>query len=259
MIKPRRKRRRGIYLLPTLFTVGNLFCGFSAIIQSMDGHLTSAAILIVVAGVLDGLDGRIARLTNTTSEFGFEFDSLADLVSFGLAPAVLAYAWVLKPFERVGWLVGFIFVVCAAMRLARFNLRNTVQEKRHFAGLPSPAAAGIFSSLMLTFPNAFNEGTAVAAPIAIVIFLALLMVSRVRYPAFKDLGLSDRKSYFVVLPVAVSIVAIVLFREWALLGMGVVYLLSAPVSGLWSWRRRSRRESQATSAEESVGDGTPVR
>jgi len=131
---PSRELRRGIYLLPTTFTVANLFCGYASIVLASRGDIAQAAVLIVIAGVLDGLDGRIARVTGTTSEFGLQFDSLADIVSFGVAPAILAYHWALQPFGRLGWLVAFIFVVCAAMRLARFNIQTSRGDKRFFAG-----------------------------------------------------------------------------------------------------------------------------
>ena len=133
---PNRRFRRGVYLLPTLFTVGNLFCGFSSVLYASLGKLETAAILIVIAGVLDALDGRIARLTGTTSDFGLEFDSLADLVSFGVAPSYLAFHWALLPLGRLGWLAALIFVVCAAMRLARFNLRTTAGSKKTWSCCP---------------------------------------------------------------------------------------------------------------------------
>ena len=134
----RRKLRRGIYLLPTSLTTGNLCCGFFSLIESSRGQYELAALLIIAAGVLDGLDGRIARLTGTTSEFGVEFDSMADISSFGIAPAFLAYEWALQPFHRIGWLIAFLFVACAATRLARFNIQHSTSDKRFFAGLPSP-------------------------------------------------------------------------------------------------------------------------
>src|SRR5260370_32502202 len=159
-VSPVRRRRlsrerlsRGLFLLPTLFTVGNLFCGYLSIWRSIDGNFTAAAILIIVAAVLDALDGRVARWTHSTSEFGEEYDSLADLVSFGVAPAVLAHSWGLADFQSLGWMASFLFVVCGSMRLARFNIQTKVMDKRYFVGLPIPAAAGTIAALVLATPE----------------------------------------------------------------------------------------------------------
>ena len=149
----RERLSRGLFVLPTLFTVGNLFCGYLSIWCSIRGTFELAAILVIVAALLDGLDGRVARLTNSTSEFGEEYDSLADLVSFGVAPAVLVYSWGLSDFHRLGWMASFLFVVCGSMRLARFNIQTKVVDKRYFVGLPIPAAAGTIVTLVLATPD----------------------------------------------------------------------------------------------------------
>ena len=225
----RRKLRRGIYLLPTLFTTGNLVCGFTAIVMSFRGDIGRAGIFIIVAGVLDLLDGRIARLTGTTTEFGSEFDSLADIVSFGIAPAMLAYAWVLEPFGRIGWLVAFLFVICAAMRLARYNIQAHSGERRHFVGLSSPVAAGSLAAVAFAFPAKPAAGSSMALPLLLLVAtLALLMVSRFRYRSFKDLGLLDRRSYIYVLPLAVTMVGVLIWPRWVMLALAATYLLSAP-------------------------------
>ncbi len=225
-----RRLRRGIYLLPTLFTTGNLVCGFTAIVMSFRGDIGRAGIFIIFAGVLDLLDGRIARMTGTTSEFGSEFDSLADIVSFGIAPAMLAYAWVLEPFGRVGWLVAFLFVICAAMRLARYNIQAHTGERRHFVGLSSPVAAGSLAAVAFAFPTKPAVDSSMALPLLLLVAtLALLMVSRFRYRSFKDLGLLDRRSYIYVLPVAVTMVGVLIWPRWVLLGLAGTYILSAPV------------------------------
>ena len=229
-VSRQRKLRRGIYLLPTLFTIGNLLCGFTAIVMSFRGEIRRAALFIIFAGVLDLLDGRIARMTGTTSEFGSEFDSLSDIVSFGVSPAMLAYAWVLEPFGRVGWLVAFLFVICAAMRLARYSIRAHREERRYFVGLSSPVAAGP----MAVVASAFSAKPAVGSPTALpllllVATLALLMVSRFRYRSFKDLRLRDRRSYMNVLPLAVTMVGILIWPRWVMLALAGTYLLSAPV------------------------------
>jgi len=253
-----RQIRRGIYVLPTLFTVGNLLCGYSSLIRSYQGAVEQAAILIIIAGVLDGLDGRIARLTGTTTEFGVEFDSLADIVSFGVAPAMLAYRWALHSFDRLGWFIAFIFVVCAAMRLARYNIQTNVGDKRHFAGLPSPMAAGALAAAAYAFPavqrsEAFDVmlGLLVAA-------LALMMVSRVRYRSFKEFDLRDRRSYFYVLPVAAMMVAIGIYPKWALLILAAAYLASAPATSVWTVVRRAT-PGAATVDREGIIDESPLR
>ena len=234
----KRRFRRGIYLLPTLFTVGNLLCGYSSMILTFRGEVARAALLIVLAGVLDILDGRIARLTGTTSDFGKEFDTLADIVSFGVAPALLAYQWALQPFGRLGWLIAFLFVICTAMRLARFNIQSHSGEKRHFVGLSSPVAAGSLACVAFAFPLP-DVGGWQAVPLAVLVAtLALLMVSRFRYRSFKEIDLRDRRSYTYVLPLAAMMVAIVFFPRWALLTISGLYLGSAPALYVWGLLRR---------------------
>lgn len=255
-MKPgQRHLKRGIYLLPTLFTVGNLFCGYSSVIVASRGEFGRAALLIMIAGVLDGLDGRLARLTGTTSEFGIEFDSLADIVSFGIAPAVLAYHWGLQPFGRFGWLVAFLFVVCAAMRLARFNIRSTRSDKRFFAGLPSPAAAGTLAAVVFSFPQ-IGRGPApstVTAQALLVATLALLMISRFRYHAFKGLDLRKR-SYIYVLPLAVIVAAISIRPELSLLILAAIYLVSGPASYVFGAIRRMRVAGVANDTVEAIDE-----
>jgi CDP-diacylglycerol--serine O-phosphatidyltransferase len=248
-----RPIRRGIYLIPTLFTLGNLFCGYASLVQSSGGNLELASMLIIVAAVLDGLDGRIARLTGTTSDFGLEFDSLADVVSFGVAPAILAYHWALLPGGRLGWSLAFLYVVCAAMRLARFNLKSMVHDKRFFVGLPSPMAGCMVACLAFAFPEP-RRGAWLVAPAALFVFsVAVLMVSRLRYRSFKEIDLRNRRSYIYVLPMAAIVVAVFLHPEGVLLVLCSAYLLSAPLSFVWTWivdgrpaRGPSRTESQET-------------
>jgi CDP-diacylglycerol--serine O-phosphatidyltransferase len=188
-LEPRRYRR-GIYLLPSLFTVGNLFCGYACIIYTMQGDLAVAAPFIGIAIILDMLDGRIARLTNTTSAFGVEFDSLADVISFGVAPAVLAFEWGLSELGRTGWAAGFIYIGAAAMRLARFNIQSAAQlDKRYFVGMPSPAAAGIVAATVFAWPTPLIGRTVALAAVAVVLVPGALMVSRIRFRSFKTLNL----------------------------------------------------------------------
>ena len=257
-----RRFRRGIYLLPTVFTIGNLFCGFYSLVLAFRGDFERAALMIVVAGVLDGLDGRIARLTGTTSEFGNQFDSLADVVSFGVAPALLAYRWALLPLGRLGWLVTFLFLVCAAMRLARFNIQASVGDKRFFAGLPSPSAAGALACVVFAFP-VFPDRDWVPISVAILVAtLGLLMVSRFRYRSFKEFDLRNRRSYIYVLPLAAIVVAIAIHPKGALLFFAALYLVSAPSAYVWSVIARRRPQSSSESSEqggEAVTDEPALR
>ena len=187
-VKPRRYRR-GIYLLPSLFTVGNMFCGYACIVYAMRGEFELAAPFIGIAFVLDSLDGRIARLTNTTSAFGVELDSLADVISFGLAPALLTFAWGLSELGKVGWAAGFVYVSAAAMRLARFNIQSVTQlDKRYWVGMPSPAAAGVLASTVYAWPYPLTGYHQAVAALAVVLVPAVLMVSTVRFRSFKTIN-----------------------------------------------------------------------
>ncbi len=251
---PNRRFRRGIYILPSLFTVGNLFCGFAAVVQASLGRYALSAVFIIVAGVLDGLDGRIARLTGTTSEFGVEFDSLADIVSFGVAPAFLVFHWVLHPLGRIGWLVAFVFVVCAAMRLARFNIARNRTEKRYFAGLPSPAAAGTAAAVVFAFPEPTGLAWMPAASLPLMISLAVLMVSRFRYRSFKDINLHSRQSYINILLIAAVLVGVLIKPQITLLFAGLLYVFSGPALFLWGFPRRFRNEA----GRDGTSDGEVV-
>ena len=226
-----RRLRRGIYLLPTLFTVGNLLCGFSSLMRTSTGALEWGALLIIIAGVLDALDGRIARLTKSTSEFGRQFDSLAYTVSFGIAPAFLAYHWALTPLHRVGWLIAFLFVVCAAMRLARFSIQKRV-ETRYFVGLPVPGAAAAVASMVYAFPEPSRAPWVSGLLGVLLVTAASFMISRLRYRSFKDFDLRHRRSYLYVFPLAGILVAILIQPAWTLFGLSTVYLMSGPVGSL---------------------------
>ena len=250
-----RHLRRGIYLLATLFTVGNMFCGYSSVVLSSIGRLETAALMIVLAAVLDGLDGRIARLTGSTSAFGIEFDSLADIVSFGVAPAMLAFHWSLGP-GRIGWSLAFLFVVAVAMRLARFNIQTSAADKRFFIGLPAPMAGCVLASLVFTFPELPQSRWMAIALAGLVLCIAFLMISRVRYRSFRELDLRNRRSYIFVLPIAAILVAIVMRPKIVLPVLCSVYLVSGPVLYLRD-RRTLRSGSRATSAGRSTG-GTEV-
>ncbi len=240
-----RKLRRGIYLLPTLFTIGNLFCGFSAILQASRGSYQIAAVLVFVAAVMDVLDGRIARMTGTTSDFGVQFDSLADVVSFGVAPACLTHAWALNQLGRVGWMVAFLYVVCASMRLARFNIQASSADKRFFVGLASPPAAVALAGVMYLFPQLpDSRGVAVGAAI-LVATIALLLISHFRYYSFKDLDLQSRLSHYWVLPFA-ALIVIILTEPGLMLIPATLYVLSGPAIFLWMLLRRRSGSSSET-------------
>lgn len=232
----KRSPRRGVYLLPTLFTMGNVLCGFFCIIEAQRGDFSQAAVLIVVAGLLDALDGRIARLTGSTSEFGVQFDSLADFVSFGVAPALLAFYWGLTPFRRTGWLIAFLFVICAATRLARFNVQSAVADRRWFVGLPSPAAAGTVAAAAFALPEPTRERWMSLLVAAMVALVAVLMVSRLRYRSFKDFDLRSRRSSVWVVGIATALVVVLAEPRYALAAMASVYLLSGPIGWIASWR-----------------------
>jgi CDP-diacylglycerol--serine O-phosphatidyltransferase len=235
--------RKGIYILPNLFTAGSLFAGFYGIVATTNGNFHTAAIWILVSSIFDGLDGKVARLTGTSSKFGVEFDSLADLVAFGVAPGILMYSWALKPFGRLGWLAAFLFVVCGALRLARFNVQvNTVESKR-FVGLPIPAAASMVSATVLLFHRFGWPGSFKKLAILILIYLlAFLMVSSFRYYSFKDPELIKRQPFaFLVLAILLLIViaaepVIMLFTVF------MAYILSGPLAYLMSYPRRRRLE-----------------
>ena len=233
-----RRVRRGVYLLPSLFTMANMFCGYACIVYAMRGEFATAAPFIGFAIVLDMLDGRVARMTGATSEFGVQFDSMADVISFGVAPAILAFVWGLKPLGRIGWAVGFLFVAAAAVRLARFNIQAATQDKRYFAGLPSPAAAAIPASTVFAFPMGFDSAVHSVSVLAMVVVPALLMVSTIRFRSFKTIDLQSRRSYAVLLLVALGMVLVAAQPEIMLIALAYTYLASGVVAFVWSKLRR---------------------
>ncbi len=223
-----KKARRGMYLLPSLFTIGNLFCGYACVMYAMRGDLATAAPFIGIAFLLDGLDGRIARLTGTTSAFGVELDSLADVVSFGVAPAVLSFAWGLSELGRWGWAAGFLYVTAAALRLARFNIQQPGHgDKRYFIGLPSPAAAGVSAATVFLYPYPLIGPVQAMAAIAVVVIPAVLMVSSIRFRSFKTINFGWSRSYFKLFPFAALIVFIATEPRIALVIIAYAYLASA--------------------------------
>ena len=238
-IKPRKTlfnpelRRRGIYVLPNLFTTAALFGGFFAIVQAMKGSFELAAVGIFVAMVLDGLDGRVARMTRTQSAFGAEYDSLSDMVSFGVAPALVTYAWTLKDMGRLGWIAAFIYCVGAALRLARFNTTLEVIDRRYFQGLPSPAAAALvtgFFWVMIDKDIAPTEVRWLAC--GLVIFAGISMVSSIPFYSFKTLNLRRSVPFIFIVAIAIAFAVISYDTPMALFGVFVAYALSGYVQAL---------------------------
>ncbi|MCC7258395.1 MAG: phosphatidylcholine/phosphatidylserine synthase [Gammaproteobacteria bacterium] len=241
-----RPRRRAIYVLPNLLTTGSLFAGFYGIIASIDGHYDLAAIAVIIAGVLDGLDGRLARLTHTESEFGKQYDSLSDMVSFGLAPAVIVYQWGLVRLSeygwiwaKLGWLAAFLYAVSGALRLARFNVRSRTADRRFFEGLPSPSAAGLMMSMVwLGTKLGWTGGGALALAFVVTTAAGALMVSRFAFYSFKEVHARGRISFTYVIVVPLTFVLVAMDPPAVLFGIGVIYALSGPAVSLWRLRRR---------------------
>jgi len=233
--------RKGIYLLPNLFTTGALFSGFYAVVASMNGHFENAAIAIFIAMILDGLDGRVARLTNTQSDFGAEYDSLADMVSFGVAPALVAFSWALQDLGKVGWVAAFIYVAGAALRLARFNTQLAVADKNFFTGLASPAAAAIVAGTVWVFSETGTTGSDIAWLMAVVVPAAgLLMVRNFRYHSFKGLDLRGKVPFVAMLAVVFVFVVVSIDPAKVLLGVFMTYALSGPAYEAWVRLREKR-------------------
>ena len=248
-------RRRGIYLLPNLLTLGALFAGFYAVIACMSGNFNEAGWAILIAGILDGLDGRIARLTNTQSAFGAEFDSLSDMVSFGVAPALIMFSWAFELLGNVGWAASFIYMSCAAMRLARFNVQLGTVDKRFFVGLASPLAA----ALVTFFPwVAFKYGVQVTPLVSylaaiLTVFTGLLMISNYRYYSFKELHFKGTVPYIVFVFAVVLLVLIAQNPHEVLLTMAITYAASGP---LWWLYRRQFKPSQPEAEQNQAGKVT---
>lgn len=255
--EPAQHRRRGIYLLPNLFTTGTLFAGFYSIVASMGGRFEAAAVAVFIAMIMDGLDGRVARLTNTTSEFGMQYDSLSDLVAFGLAPALAMYQWGFQGmadygwlWAKLGWIGAFFYAATAALRLARFNTRIGVVDKRYFQGLPSPSAAGIVAGFIWLGTDLGLHGSDLSIPAYTITILAgAAMVSNIGYYSFKDLNLAGRVAFPYVLLIPLLFILIALSPPKVLFSLFFLFGLSGPVLGVWRWQRRRRVRDQSTNQD----------
>lgn len=222
-----------------------MFAGFYVIIASTDGNFVRAAWFILLSAILDALDGKVARMTGTTSKFGVELDSLADVIAFGVAPGVLMYTWALKPFGKLGWLAAFLYVVCGALRLARFNVQvNTVEAKR-FVGMPIPAAACIVATCVLLFFELGGTGTIKMFSVVLLVFLlAFLMVSNVKYFSLKDPDLFKRQPFMMLVLAIMSVIVIVARPEVMLFVIGMAYLASGPISYLFNRRKKQQKVAE---------------
>ncbi len=251
-----RKRRRGIYLLPNLFTTAALFAGYYAIVAAMQGRFEAAAIAIFIAMILDGLDGRVARLTNTQSDFGAQYDSLSDLASFGIAPSLVMYQWALSDMGKLGWLAAFVYTASAALRLARFNTQVGTADKNYFQGLASPAAAAIIAGLVWVGNDYFEPGRLLNIfSLIITVSVGLLMVSNFRYHSFKGIDLRGKVPFITMLVFVLVIVLVTYDPPIVLFAVFFGYALSGPVMTLVQLReRRAQRKKAHASADSNEDD-----
>jgi len=248
-----RKRRKGIYVLPNLFTLAALFGGFYAIVMAIDGRFDQAAVGVFCAMVLDSLDGRVARMTNTQSAFGEQMDSLSDMVSFGAAPALIAYVWALKGLGRWGWIAAFVYCACAALRLARFNVNTAVVDKRFFQGLPSPAAAAMVAGFIWLMTEAGVVGEQVRWwMFGLMLYAGLTMVTNVPFYSFKEVSFKRSVPFAVIVLLALGIAAINIDPPTVIFGLFVVYGLSGYV--LYVWRRAKGLQTSVISTSTDEPD-----
>ena len=255
--QPRPRFRRGVYLLPSLLTLANMFCGYTCIVYAMHGEYESAAPYIGIAIVLDMLDGRIARMTGTTSPFGVEFDSLADIISFGVAPAILSFSWGLSTLGRLGSAAGFLFVAAAAIRLARFNIQSAGGgDKRYFVGMPSPAAAGIPAATVFAYPWGLYDYRQALLALVMVLGPALLMVSTIRFRSFKTFAAPTRRPYTVLIFVAAGIMLIATHPRLVLVLMAYSYLASGFIGMAITRARRGRGVAETAPPSAPAADET---
>ena len=237
--------KKGIYVLPNLFTTASLFCGFYSIIASLKEQFVTASIIILVAVVFDGLDGRIARFTNTTSKFGAEYDSLSDVIAFGVAPSFLAYNWAMSFYGKWGWLAAFLFVLCGALRLARYNIQIGIIESKVFNGLPIPAAASVVATTVIFFDYAGVEGKFHdPSMLFFVTVLSILMVSNIKYYSFKDLKLLARKPFMTFFSLILLLIIVLAIPEIVAFVAMLGYAISGPIWWLAKFGQQTRRKAK---------------
>jgi CDP-diacylglycerol--serine O-phosphatidyltransferase len=237
--------RKGVYILPNLITTAGLFCGFYSIVASLRGDFLVAAIAIMAANIFDVIDGRVARVTKTTSQFGIQYDSLCDLVAFGVAPGLLVYRWALEPWGTIGWLAAALYVTCGALRLARFNVQTGHVEKRHFIGLPIPAAAEVIASTLMLYYFFGGEGATHRHAIVLVMVYALAaaMVSNIRYFSFKEIDIHRRQPFWVLVAVILMLKLLIAEPQVCLFTAFFLYAVSGPSRSLFLRSRRMLRRS----------------
>jgi CDP-diacylglycerol--serine O-phosphatidyltransferase len=248
-----RKRRKGIYVLPNLFTLAALFGGFYAIVMAINGRFDLAAVGVFCALVLDSLDGRVARMTNTQSAFGEQMDSLSDMVSFGAAPAIISYVWALQGLGRWGWIAAFVYCACAALRLARFNVNTAVVDKRYFQGLPSPAAAALVAGFIWVATDLGIKGTSVAWPtFALALYAGLSMVTNVPFYSFKDVHMKKSVPFVVIVLIALGIAVINIDPPIVMFGLFVAYGVSGYL--IYAWRKAKGQQTSVISTSTDEPD-----
>jgi CDP-diacylglycerol--serine O-phosphatidyltransferase len=238
--------KKGIYILPNLITMGNMFCGFYAILAAFNHLYEISAIAIIVAGIFDFMDGKVARITNTSSEFGIQFDSLSDLLSFGVAPAVLIYAWALKPFGRIGWAAAFLFVICGALRLARFNIQVNTAESSHFTGLPIPAAAGVLITMVLIYYRFWEDIPEKSLFVMLVTYFSgFLMVSSLKYRSLKEIDFKKRHPFSILVAASLFLFVLASEPQITLFVIGFSYALSCPLKKILGRLKVTKPKLQA--------------
>ena len=241
-----RHSRKGIYILPNLFTTAALFAGFYAIVQAMNGQFELAPLAIFIAMVMDGLDGRVARWTHTESDFGAQYDSLADMISFGLAPALVMYEWALSGLGKLGWLAAFLYAACAALRLARFNVQHGTADKRYFVGLPSPSAAAVTMGLVWVMHSYGVPGKEISfLALGFTIFAGIAMVSNMRYFSFKQFNVKERAPFIGVIAIVLIFVLISLDPPQVLFLLFLGYALSGPLGAVFRKVRHRGERNRA--------------
>jgi CDP-diacylglycerol--serine O-phosphatidyltransferase len=232
--------KKGIYILPNSITLCAMSAGFFSIISVFKGNYVIASWAIVVAAVLDGLDGWVARLTGSTTRFGIEMDSLSDVIAFGVAPAVLLYTWALRPFGRVGWAVAFLFTACGAMRLARYNIQMGSTERKSFTGLPIPAAAGVVAAMVIFYGHVDWEAGKSYFIFLLSIALSLLMVSTLRFHSLKELNIKERKPFWLLVTIVIALAVVVMNPQVALFLISILYVGVAIVENIWLYTRTGK-------------------